>query len=116
MKIRFVSKWSEVEDVVLVFDGGVEIPAVQASATGRFYFKDGHGRTRTIDVVGSRGEEKYILDAFGEKSMCFNSSGDLIRHLEEETGPAPRGRVVIVDQVGSTFVYASVPHTEGTGE
>ena len=114
MKIRSISRWLEREDVVLQFDGGVEIPAVQSSATGRFYFKDGRGRTRTIDVIGRRGSETYVLDAFGNRKD-FKTSNELLRHLEEETGPAPRGRVVVVDQLGAQFVYALEPD-EGAGE
>jgi hypothetical protein len=105
MKIKTIARWSGRADVVLQFDGGVEIPATWTSAAGRIYFYDGRGQERTLDVVGCPPNERYVLDAFRGR-RDFDTSADLLRYLEEETGPAPRGRVMIVDQVGGQMVYA----------
>jgi len=112
MKIKTIARWSGRADVVLQFDGGVEIPATWTSAAGRIYFYDGRGQERTLDVIGHLPNERYVLDAFRNR-RDFNTSADLLRHLEEQTGPAPRGRVRVVDQVGAQFVYAL---DEGAGE
>jgi hypothetical protein len=116
MEIKTIARWSGWADVVLRFDNGVEIPAKWTSAAGRIYFYDGRGRERTLDVIGCPPNERYVLDAFRGR-RDFDTSADLLRYLEEETGPAPRGRAQIVGQVGAQFVYACVPHDDkGAGE
>jgi hypothetical protein len=109
MQIRRIARWSEREDIILCFDGGVEIPAVQAAATGRIYFYDGRGCRRTLDITDAG---TLVLDAF-QKRRDFKDPSDFLAYIEAETGPAPRGRATIVGQVGAEFVYALSPATTG---